>query len=67
MTQCAQQLLVRHAGGEQLFDTTTFTVDDKSAVLLVFSDPGRKLCIAAFNREFWIAAEFVEREEVDDG
>ncbi|OZE89977.1 hypothetical protein CH298_13420 [Rhodococcoides fascians] len=60
-----KQLLVMHAQGESRYDTRNFTVDDKSAVLLVLTDgpPGRVETIAAFNREFWIAAMFVDAVE----
>ncbi|TFI40269.1 hypothetical protein E4P29_25495 [Rhodococcus sp. 1R11] len=60
-----QQLLVMHAQGEKRYDTRNFTVDDKSAVLLVLTDdpPGRAQTLAAFNREFWIAAMFVDAVE----
>jgi hypothetical protein len=67
MSQNAHQLLVRHAGGESRYDTTSFTVDDNSAVLLVYADATNKRVLAAFNREFWIAAEYVPQQEVDDG
>lgn len=64
--QCAQQILVRHAGGETRYDTTSFTVDDKSGVLLVWTAADRKQALAAFNREFWLAVDFVDREGVND-
>lgn len=64
--QCAQQILVRHAAGGTRYDTTSFTVDDKSGVLLVWADASNRRALAAFNREFWLAVDFVDREEVDD-
>lgn len=64
--QCAQELFVRHAAGETRYDTTSFTIDDKSGVLLVWESPDQRRALAAFNREFWISVEFVDREEVDD-
>ncbi|NKT56895.1 hypothetical protein GS885_02460 [Rhodococcus hoagii] len=66
MSQCAQQILVRHAAGETRYDTTSFTVDDKSGVLLVWVAADRKQALAAFNSEFWLAVDFVDRE-VGDG
>lgn len=34
-----------------------FSIDDKSAVLIVYADHQKRQPIAAYNREFWIAAE----------
>ncbi|ORI13433.1 hypothetical protein [Rhodococcus sp. 1168] len=60
-----KKLLVRHAAGQTVYDTTIFRTEDKTGVLLVFDDPAQKRLLAAFNAEFWIVAEFVE--EADDG
>lgn len=62
-----KKLLVRHAAGETVYDTTIFRTEDKTGVLLVFEDPAQKRLLAAFNAEFWIAAEFVDVKEGDDG
>lgn len=66
-------LRVRHAGGHDTFETGSFNVDDKSGVLIVYEDQQKRKALAAFNAEFWIAADFVDsgtlvddREEVDD-
>ena len=67
-----RKLRVRHASGdngvtETDYATTIFRTEDKTGVLLVFEDAAQKRLLAAFNAEFWIAAEFVDIEEVDDG
>ncbi|OZF05246.1 hypothetical protein CH302_01075 [Rhodococcus sp. 15-2388-1-1a] len=72
MSLTGKELRVRHAGGEDRFGTQSFSVDDKSGVLLVYADSSRKQALAAYNSEFWIAADFVDPEETgeevdDDG
>lgn len=62
----ATGLLVRHAGGEIVYDTTSFRTEDKTGVLLIFSDPSQKQLLAAYNGTAWYSAEFVE-EVLPDG
>ncbi|MCD2109342.1 hypothetical protein O4214_30225 [Rhodococcus erythropolis] len=59
-------VLVRHIGGETVYDTTTFVTENGTGVLLIYSDPSKRTLIAAYNPQAWIAAEFVEKV-IDDG
>lgn len=66
--QPPQELLVVHSAGESRYPTRHFSIDDKSMVLMVYSDDGdpkRRRLVAAFNREYWIRAVFVD--VVDEG
>lgn len=60
-------LLVRHIAGETSYDTTTFTTEDKTGILLIFSDASKKDLLAAFNANGWLAADFVDKVVNDDG
>ncbi|WP_033189293.1 hypothetical protein [Rhodococcoides fascians] len=75
-----EQLVVYHVLGDgsgtseltpSRYDTEFFRIDDASSVLIVESndpDPRTRRPIAAFNREFWVHADFepVPREVIDD-
>ncbi|KXF56145.1 hypothetical protein AXA44_02615 [Rhodococcus sp. SC4] len=61
----ATGLLVRHAGGEIVYDTTSFRTEDKTGVLLIFADPSQKQLLAAYNGTAWYSAEFVEEVPAD--
>ncbi|MFF2026564.1 hypothetical protein [Rhodococcus koreensis] len=60
-----RKLLVRHAGGNTVYDTTSFRTEDKTGVLLVYADSSQKQLVAAYNAHGWIAAEFCEEVESD--
>ncbi|MBT9295332.1 hypothetical protein KKP62_10190 [Rhodococcus sp. GOMB7] len=62
-----REVLVRHIGGETVYDTTTFATEDKTGVLLIYSDASQKQVIAAYNPQGWIAAEVVDKVVNDDG
>ncbi|MDI9903801.1 hypothetical protein QM716_28450 [Rhodococcus sp. IEGM 1409] len=59
-------VLVRHIGGETVYDTTTFVTEDKTGLLLIFGDPTKRDLLAVYNASGWFSAEFIDKEVSDD-
>lgn len=57
---------VRHVDGETLYDTTTFVTEDKTGLLVIYTDPTKRELLAVYNAGGWFSAEFVDKEVNDD-